>query len=143
MVKVIVGLILVGAIVLAVVYFAGGYRSLDPVKQGQQARAKIQPGMTWKQVLAAIGSPGRYYIYVKVKKTTMGVETEVIQDGAQLKFDRQVFENDVKANSMKEGFRFVYMFSPTLAFTVIFDASGMVVDVADERTDANLLQSLK
>jgi hypothetical protein len=143
MVKAIVGLIVVCGIALGLVYFLGGYGKLDPTKQGETAKAKIKTGMTWKQVIDAAGKPGRYHIYIRVKKTIGGVETEVVEDGTELRFDRQLFENDLKANNMKEGFRLVWNFSPQSAFTVVFDAAGVATDIHDEKTMADLLGTRK
>ncbi len=142
MVKAIVGLILVGAIVLGIVYFLGGYGKFDPAKQGQDARAKLKIGMTWQQVIAAAGNPGRYHIYRRVKKTIGGVETEVVEDGGEISFDRTLFENDLKAGNMKEGFRFVWKFASKCAFTVVFDAAGAATSIDDELTEQQQLEKL-
>jgi hypothetical protein len=139
--KALIGLIVLGGIGIGIVYMVGGYGSLDPTEQGRQAQAAIKTRMTWSQVIAAAGEPKRYQILRMDKKQVGGRDVEMLVEGGPVKFDRSVFESDMKAGNYKEGFNFQYVFSHQAAFKVRFDPSGNVEFVADEKTMADLLDS--
>lgn len=141
MAKAIVAIIVVAAIALGALYFFGGQRSFDPTEQGRKAKAAVTTGMTWTQVTEAAGDPHRYRIAVKTKKKVGGEDVEVIEPGTLLKFDRQVFTNDLAAKNMPHGFVFYYTFSHQAAFSVTFDGAARVTSVQDEKTMADLLDS--
>jgi hypothetical protein len=128
---------------LAVVYFAGGLSSYDPDKQGAEAKAAINPGMTWKQVIDAAGEPGRYQTYVKDVKTVAGEKIEDLRLTNPMQFDRPLFENDIAGKTMPDGFVFNYVFSHQVAFNVHFDANGLAAGIEDQRTAADILGTRK
>lgn len=139
--KALIGLVVLGGIALGIVYLVGGYGSLDPTEQGRQAKAAINPGMSWSQVIAAAGEPRRYQVLRIEKRMVGGEEYEDLVESGPMKFDRSVFENDMKANNYKEGFNFQYYFSHQAAFKVRFDPAGNVEFVEDEKTVADLLDT--
>ncbi len=143
MVKVIVGLLVIGAIVLGVVYFKGGVRSFDPGAQGRQAKAAVKTGMTWQQVVDSAGPPLKFSIKWKEKKSGGGLQLAVVKDGPQQRFDRALFENTMAKGLPPEGFRFIYYFTAQEAFSVHFDSAGLVEEIADDKTVADLLDSRK
>ncbi|HSW47124.1 MAG TPA: hypothetical protein VLM89_16290 [Phycisphaerae bacterium] len=137
--KAIITLIALLAVVLAVVYFRGGYQSFDPAEQGNKAKAAIKPGMTWKQVIDAAGTGGKYRSIMKKVERTGGQEytTTVLGPHVELKPDRVAAH--VAAGDIPDGFIFEYRFSQSVAFAVIFDGAGIVDEVRDLTTMADLL----
>lgn len=139
--KIVFGLIVVGAIALTIVYFTS-IESFDPTEQGKQARAAIAPGMTWLQVVSAAGEPVEYQIIRKtIKKGLDGLEREMYEPGTILDYDEQLIANDLKAGEMQYGFAFHYNFSHQVAFKVHFDGAGSVEDITDRTTMADLLDT--
>ena len=135
MMKLLIGLIVLGGIGIGAVYLVGGYASFDPTEQGTQAKAAITPGMTWNQVITAAGKPQRYRVFRLEKRRNF---EELVQSG-QLRFDMDLFTNDMTNKSFVHGFIFEYVFSPQAAFTVRFDAAGRVDVIEDLKTMADLL----
>ena len=134
--KMILGLIVVCAVGGVILYFVGGYGSFDPNKAGQDAKAKIAPGMTWKQVAAAAGSPRGYRSIIK---RTRG-DVEVLEPGPENPFDEAKMADRLAKNELEYGFTFPYVFSRAVAFDVYFDSAGNVEHVADRITEADLFQ---
>jgi len=141
MVKVIVRVIVVGLIAVGAAYFFGGTRNFDPTAQGQQAKAAVQPGMTWQQVVDAAGKPQKVRIAHRVTKKIAGEEQEVIEEAAPFRFERELFENTLTGDSKQAGFRFMYNFSGQAAFSVYFDPNGIAEGVSDDKTMADLLDT--
>jgi hypothetical protein len=139
MVKAMVAVMVVAGAALGLVYFAGGFRSFDPTKQGRKAKAAITPGMTWTQVAQVAGDPKHYRVLAKVKKKSGGDVVEVIEPGFPMEFDRKTLAAEISANRVPNGFVFAYMFSQQAAFSVTFDGTGCVVGVEDIQTMADLL----
>lgn len=137
--KALVGLIVVGGIILAGMYFFGGVAGHDPTALGNAAKAKIKSGMSWEQVCDAAGEPRKYRVFITQKKVVDGEEREFIKEGAELKFVRNLFTGDMKAGTLKDGFVFPYIFSHQAAFDVTFDGGGKVIAVRDAITTADLL----
>jgi hypothetical protein len=132
----ILGLIVVCAIGAVILYYVGGYGSFDPNKAGQDAKAKIAPGMTWKQVMTAAGKPRAYHSIIKQTKGDM----EVIRPGPENPFDEAKMADRLAKNELQYGFTFPYVFSRAVAFDVYFDAAGIVDHVENRTTEADLLQ---
>src|SRR5215813_8280462 len=143
MVKGMLIVILLAVAGFCVVYFAGGVSSYDPAKKGEQAKAAISSGMTWKQVVDAAGEPGHYQTYVKTEKVIKGEKIEELHLSTPIGFDKQLFENEIKNKTMPEGFVFNYMFTMQVAFDVQFDAKGVAGGVVDARTAADFFQTRK
>lgn len=139
-VKLLIGLIVLGGLALGVVYFVN-YSGFDPTQAGNKARAAVSVGMTPAQVLSAAGEPGRYRVGMMVKQTVDGQEVDVVKEGPELRFDRALFEQDLKRGAMPHGFRLIYYFSHQAAFSVSFDTGARVVAVENVKTVADLLDS--
>lgn len=135
MMKLLIGLFVLGGIGIGAVYLIGGYASFDPTEQGKQAKAAITPGMTWNQAVTAAGGPQRYRVFRLVKRRN---KEDLVRSG-QLKFEMDLFTNDMTNKSFAHGFIFEYVFSPQAAFSVHFDARGRVEFVEDLKTMADLL----
>ena len=137
--KVIVVLMIVLAVVLGIVYLRGGYQSFDPSAQGNKAKAAIKPGMTWKQVVAVAGPRGKYrHIATRVEHIRgQDVKSTVVGPPVDLDPDRVAAR--LAANQVPEGFLIQYDFSRSVAFAVAFDSAGIVTDVQDVMTMADLL----
>lgn len=125
---------------LAFAFFRGGVASYDPDARGAEVKAAIKPGMTWSQVLD-VEEPGKYQTVIKTKKRVGGETIEMEELGAVLEFNRDLFEKDIAARQMPDGFAFNYFFTQQIAFKVVFDASGKVALVENNKTMADLLQT--
>lgn len=141
MVKVIVGIMFVVGVVIVGAYYFGGVGSFDPTAQGRKAKAAITPGLTWTQVVSAAGAPRKYQVMQKVKDTMFGQEVETLKPGPVFNFDAVELTRAVNGGDVADGFIFRYMFSSQAAFQVFFDGQGLVLDVEDVPTVANLLDT--
>ncbi len=135
MVKLLIGLVLLGGIGIGAVYLIGGYASYDPTEHGNRAKAAITPGMTWNQVVAAAGEPRHYRVFRLEKRRNI---KDLVQSG-QLNFEIDLFTSDMTNKSFARGFIFEYVFSHQAAFSVYFDAGGRVEYVEDLKTMADFL----
>lgn len=138
MMKLLMGLVVVGAIALVVMYFKS-YKSFDPTAQGKAAKDAIKNGMTYVQVVAAAGDPQKYRVIGRFKEKMRGEEIEVLKPGPQLNYDKALFAQDAKNKAMPDGFIFEYIFSHQAAFAVSFDSAARVTEIEDLKTMADLL----
>lgn len=139
--KAIIVLMLAIGLVIAGVYFFGGYQSFDPDKQGRDAKATIKPGMTWTQVIGIAGENPKLQT-ISLSKRKVGKRTiEELMIGPKVEFNRAKVSRRLTNGEYPQGFILSYMFSEQVAFAVEFDSKGVVVDVSDETTIADLLQS--
>jgi hypothetical protein len=142
--RLIIVLVLLAGVGGVALYYGGGYKSFDPSKQGEDAKAKITPGMSWTQVIDTCGGPPREYIViVRETKKEGGVEQIFRKPGPKNPFKKETVERRVADGSLTDGFIFQYQFSSSVAFAVTFDAAGNVVDVGDMITMADLLDLKK
>jgi hypothetical protein len=141
MVKTMAGVIALIVIVLVVVWYRGGYAAYDPEATGRADRAKLTTGMPWRQVLDAVGDPGHWRMLRREKIVINGEEFERLVPGARVEFDRRLFESDLAAGLLPEGFIFLYFYSHQVAIDVHFDATGTAVAIEDATTMADLLQT--
>ena len=139
--KFILGLAIVGGIVAALPWYAGGLNTFDPTQQGKDAKKAIGPGMTWTQVIDVADEPGKYQMVVMQIKKVLGEEVEVFKPAAPTKFKRQRLEERIAANELEHGFIFPYRFSEKVAFAVWFDGTGTVRHVENLMTMADLLDT--
>lgn len=139
--KAVFGLILIIAAVGVGFYFFGGYSTLDPNKQGADAKAAIKPGMTLAQVLD-VAAPNEYRQVTLQKQKVPGSKQEIVTPmmAAPVKFVRKRVEDRVKNGDMPDGFVLPYKFSNSIEFEVWFDKSGVVTEVRDVQTMADLLK---
>lgn len=129
--KFLLGFILVcGAIFLAM-YYWGGLGGFDPSQQGRDAKAAIQPGMTWKKVMDAAGKPREYRIMI--------IQKEMPKPGPVAAFNETALAERINSGTIEHGFVFEYRFSESVAFDVYFDGAGDVIYVADAITMSKLL----
>jgi hypothetical protein len=137
--KVLIGLVIVGVIVLGIVYYAGGMRNFDPNAQSKQARAAISPGMTWQQVIDAAGEPHKYQTILPKPRGGM----TMLEPAARVPFDRNSLIKELATNAHPHGFVFPYTFSESTRFLVYFDSKGVVERVSDQIGMADLLDTRK
>ena len=137
--KAILTLLILGGLVLGGVYYFGGYKSFDPTKQGRDAKAAIQPGMTLKQVVDIAGGNPKYQ---PINTFTRKVGNQTIEEkrpGLSVDFKQDRVTQQVNQNALPKGFILNYMYSEQIAFDVHFDASGRVTHVTDAMTMGTLL----
>lgn len=139
--KMILILMVLAAIAVGIGYFTGGSRDFDPNAQGEKARAAITPGMTFAQVLTAAGAPGewRKIEMVTQKDPFGGGNIKVPTLRARFKYEPGALERRIKDGTLPDGFTAAWVFSRSIAFGVTFDGAGVVLDLEDLRTDADLL----
>ncbi len=142
--------ILLAAVILGGVYLFLGYKSFDPSKQGREAKAAIKPGMTWHEVLRITGDGAKYQHISKQREKSVGSMTQVVgsdtEEGFVLvaepkaPFDRAQLDARLANGEEPYGFILSYLYSNAVAFAIRFDQTGVVTDVRDEATMADLLQ---
>ena len=132
-------IVLIAAVLVGVFYY-GGYGSFDPTKQGEDNMAKITPGMTWQQVIDTTAAPKKYSYFIKKTKKSFGEEIEFLQPSVPVDFDRNRFNEKFTNGEFPFGFSFRYVYSRSVAFEVLFDDVGMVIEVGDLPTEADLFQ---
>jgi len=128
---------------LAALYFLGGYSTLDPSKQGRDAKAAITVGMPFHQVLDIAGIPHNYQQINRHVRKVRGEELVEFEPGPAVPFDRVRVEQRLETNDLPYGFRLPYRCSESVAFYVEFDESGAVVEVGDMLTKADLFGTNK
>jgi hypothetical protein len=136
--KTIIVLVAILGLVVAGVYFFGGYRSFDPTKQGQAARAAITPGMSWNKVVNTAGDPQEYRIMIRERGRGKN-DPGLVRPGPIGRFTPAGLQQHLANKDLPEGFLFIYRFSNTCAFQVAFDNTGTVTSVADAMTIGDLL----
>ena len=131
--KVVIGLIVVGAVALLLLYQFGGYASLDPAQQAETFRKTVKPGMGWEDVLDA-AEPQEV---VRMKPIRAGVPGG---QAAAVDFNRQQVADQIQNGKMPAGFMFRYRFTPAHHYEVMFDEQGQVVYVHEPPTTQDLLE---
>jgi hypothetical protein len=139
--KLVVGFIVILLVGGALLYYGGGYDSFDPNQMGQDARAKITPGMAWTAVIAAAGEPKENRVLIEDVRGAGSSKATFLKPGAKNPFESGRFEERVKRGDLPHGFIFPYVFSQSVAFNVTFDVAGNVTSVDDQTTMADLLQT--
>ncbi|MCK4342613.1 MAG: hypothetical protein KAY37_12925 [Phycisphaerae bacterium] len=140
MVKVIVILLVLAGLVVFLAYQFGGVATFDPTVEGEALKAKIQPGMTWQQV-ADLKQPRKYQIIHERKKKVGPDEILMLIPGTKIDYDAAYITAGFQNNTMPNGFIFPYHFSAQSAFQVVFNANGVVQEVGDLGTMADLLDT--
>jgi len=138
--KFMLGLLLLVGIGWATVYYAGGYGSFDPNKQGQQARAAVSPGMTHTKAFDACGDPHRVQKIRREVEKVGGEEIEIFVPGPPADTTRERINERIANGDFPYGFVIPYRFSQSVAFAIHFDEAGIVTQIEDLATMANLLQ---
>jgi hypothetical protein len=128
---------------LGILYFRGGYHSFDPTAEGNKAKAAIKPGMTWKQVLDIAGKGGKYRHIIKTVQKIKGEDVEQVIVGTPVELKPDLLAARLASNQAPEGFVIEYFFSAQVAFDVVFDSAGLVNEVQDIMTGADLLGTRK
>jgi hypothetical protein len=131
--KVILVMMVALAIGVGVLYFRGGYKDFDPNEQGRKVKAAIAPGMTLAQVVK-VSEPKEWRPMVKETRNKI----TIVQPGPFNKFNINTVNTRIKNNELPDGFAIDYQFSAATAFRVTFDDAGIVTDVEDLATVADL-----
>jgi hypothetical protein len=139
--KVLLVLIVLAVIVVGLVYKFGGYQNFDPTQQGRDAKAKIQPGMTAKQVVDIAGPNGKYH-YISIRKEKIaGKVVETTVKGPPKPLNMDYLADQILKKELPNGFSLEYVFSQQAAFDVTFDSAGKVTHIEDVKTMADLLDT--
>ncbi len=139
MIKGAITILLLGFALVFGTYYLGGYADHDPTATGLEAKAALQEGMTWEEVIAAAGNPMRFQPVNLVKQKIDGEFVEVEQLGAKIPFQEDLIPGDIANGAFGYGFIFEYTFSHQAAFQVSFDGDGRATDISDIATMADLL----
>lgn len=123
------------------VYYVGGYASFDPSEQARLARDAVTPGMTFQEVCEAAGVPRKFQVIRREVHRVGGVEIVEFKPFAESKTSRENIESRIADGTVPDGFQTTYRYSQSVAFTVKYDGQGTVVDVFDEYTMTDLLQT--
>jgi len=137
--KAIVIILVVLGLGLGLVYFYGGYESFDPAQKGKDARAAIQPGMSWEKVIEIAGESPKFCYINRQVDMVGGTPTETLKPSSPSPFERKRLERHLANNELKDGFILQYKFTETVAFEVVFDDTGTVTGVQNMMTIADLL----
>lgn len=139
--KVIIGLLVVCAIGGVAIYYGGGYANLDPTQQGEDAKAKTTPGMSWKKVVDVAGKPLEWRPFVEQTRGTGANKRTFYKEGPANKFNADVVSRRLADGKLPMGFTFHYRFSAKVDYDVKFDDLGNVEHITDRITAADLLQT--
>lgn len=142
MVRAIVIILVVAGLALFLAFKYGGVASFDPTAEGEAFKAQLAPGMTWQQV-AALYAPKKYSVYYEFTQKVGGNEFVELRTTAPTDFDEAHLAQRLKAGEMPHGFQFPYHFSAQCSFAVTFDQAGVLSEVVDTLTMADLLQTRK
>ena len=134
-------LVVVIALGLAAMYYAGGFSGFDATEQGKDARAAIGPGMSWNQVFDVARQPRKYQTIQRKVTRVGGEDMEFFEPGPPNKFVLDTFQRRLADNEYPYGFLVTYHYSNQEAFTVHFDGTGTVKLVENATTMADLLQT--
>ena len=133
--------VIIVVVACAAVYYFGGYSSYDPTQAGLDAKAAISAGMTLEEVIDAIGQPTKYAELIKESRKQGGLVSEFIKPTALMGFTLKNVRYRIDNNEVPEGFFLLYHYSAQASFEVYFDAEGVVTNVQDHATMADLLQT--
>lgn len=117
--KVLIGLVVFIGALAAVLYFGGFMTMEDPETQANNFKAKLKVGMKWEDV-AATHAPRKYREIKHRTFTGYGPETD---------FNAEELTNRLSGGGLPEGFTFPYFFAAEIAFEVVFDAKGKMVEI--------------
>ena len=130
-------------VVLVILAVAGGILLLyftkssvdegfDPTQQGRTARAAIEVGASWMEVLDAAGEPRKW-------KEGDSAFDFVTGYGSFDSGTRDAIRGRLAKNDLENGFCFLYRFSDAATFAVNFDKNGTVMNIQDKESKADLL----
>ncbi|HPD29645.1 MAG TPA: hypothetical protein PLL20_06600 [Phycisphaerae bacterium] len=139
--KAVLVLIVLAVVVIGLVYKFGGYASFDPTAQGREAKGKIQPGMTVKQVVDIAGPNGKFHNISVLKQKIRGQDVVKTVRGPAMSLNPDQLNARIQRNELPNGFTIEYVFSQQAAFEVIFDSTGKVTGIENVTTMADLLNS--
>jgi len=140
MVKGAITIVVLGFGFLIGVYYLGGYASWDPAEKCREAKNAIQVGMTWEEVVDAIGEPGKYQLIIEEEELQFGEKVTIYHPGLIRTFERGLVEADVANDKVPYGFLFIYRYSQQEAFRLWFDSDSRVEQLEEDRTMDMLLQ---
>lgn len=135
-----VGLLLFAVFLGVVTYRVIADYQHSPSEIGQAAKDQMAPGMKWTEIID-VAEPGHWQAMVKRTEIIDGEEYITYEPGAEMRFEYDLFESTFKSGMCEGGFYWLYNYGHQVNFSVYFDESGHVVDIADRRTMADLLQT--
>lgn len=107
---------------------------------GREARAGIESGMTWREVLH-VAEPSFWQVYVERKEIIDGEEYITYEPSGERGFELDLFESAEPSDQLEHGFIWDYNYGHQESFKVSFDGDGKVVDVYQTMSAADLLDS--
>lgn len=142
MVRAIVIILVLAGLAVFLAFKFGGVGSFDPTTQGEELKAKLLPGMTWRQVIA-LQEPRKYCIFHEKTRRVGGMDLTTVEAGIPIDFDETRIADAIRDGTVPYGFQFPYRFSAQCSFDATFDRNGLLTAVADTMTMADLLDTRK
>lgn len=121
------------------VFTSSDFMNFDPTQQGKDAKAAIDVGMPWNDVVDAAGEPQEFRPMQKVNEGPGETSMNVLKVGPAMKYRYENVESRLEEGTLPHGFVFGYRFSQSMAFRVHFDESGNVKSIEDTVTVHDLL----
>lgn len=122
--KLLLGLVVIGAGMAAVFHYSDMFRS--PADECKKTMAKMQKCATMPEVLA-VAEPNKVSLYEKETYTfSSGQTMDEWKPGPEIDFDRPTIEQQVTGGAIEGGFAFIYVYSNSDSFEVHFDPTGKV-----------------
>ena len=134
--KGIIILLVLVAVAGVVVYFSSSSveESFDANLQGREARAAVEVGMAWTEVIQAVGTPRKW------REGMVGfdfvTDFDRFEDGTE-----DSIREGIEAKELKEGFCFLYRYSDAVTFAVNFNRTGAVVAIRDKEGKGDLMDA--
>jgi hypothetical protein len=118
---------------IAVFYYASSStdEGFDPTQQGREARAAVEVGASWTEVIAQAGQPRKW------RDATSDfdfVYTDEFNEDARAQIAQQLEKGE-----LTYGFSFLYRFSDVVTFAVNFNNKGKVINIQDKESKADLM----
>ena len=133
--KVVIFVLILAVIGAGVLYYTRSSieEGFDPTEQGRQARAAINTGAPWTEILEVAGEPRKW------KEGSSGFDFVL----GYLPFDeatRDEIRQGLEKDELRQGFCFLYRFSDAATFAVNFSRRGVVLNIQNKESKADLME---
>ncbi len=131
--KVVIILVLLGIVGLGVLKLTqSSVEAFDPTQQGLEARAKVEIGSSWTDVLEAVGEPRKW------KEDTSGFDFVSGYHRWEPTTPDKIRQK-IEQKKLRGGFCFLYRYSDAATFAVNFSGRGKALSIQDKESKADLM----